>query len=45
MPIKALDMSHGVNAYLSGKYGHCDMTWHPLFTACRDLFLYMMENS
>jgi hypothetical protein len=39
----ACEMSSAVNGYLRSKYGSIDLTWHPLFTACRELFAHLHE--
>jgi hypothetical protein len=41
---KAMEISGAVGAYLRAKYGMGDKTWHPLFTACRELFCFLMEE-
>jgi len=34
----------GVNHYLSAKYGAGDKNWHPLFTATRELFAWLIDG-
>jgi hypothetical protein len=39
---RAFGMAEGVKSYLRAKYGPGDKTWHPLFTAARELFAYLI---
>jgi hypothetical protein len=39
---KAFDIAYAINVYLLSKYGPGDKTWHPLFTAGRELFAYLI---
>jgi hypothetical protein len=42
---KAEAIRHGVQAYLRNKYGYGDKTWHPLFLAAQELYLYLLRPS
>lgn len=33
-----------VLTYLRRRYGAVDLTWHPLFTAARELFAYLLGD-
>jgi hypothetical protein len=39
---RAFDIAKAINGYLASKYGPGDKTWHPLFTAGRELFIYLI---
>lgn len=34
----------GVLFYLRIKYGHGLLTWHPLYTATRELYVYLIDK-
>lgn len=43
---KAFAVSEGVRSYLRGRYGDGrDLSWHPLFCAARDLFIYLIDGN
>lgn len=42
--LKAEIVRRGVLGYLNRQYGRVDLTWHPLFTATRDLWLLLTEG-
>ena len=41
---QAFAVREGVHGYLQAKYGPGDKTWHPLFTATRELFAWLLDG-